>query len=177
MLAIVALTVFSLLRRFRPAAESVATPQQQRTQNAFDDHHRDRRVGDTLTDYLLVPRVIMEWLFPVITVFAFYLFIRGHDMPGGGFAAGITLSIGLILQYMASGARRVEARLVVRPLRWIGLGLLVAIATGPVPWLFKYPFLTRGSSIWTRRCLAGVRWRPLSCSTLVVFLLSSAPPH
>ncbi|RYD57229.1 MAG: monovalent cation/H+ antiporter subunit A [Sphingomonadales bacterium] len=141
-LAIVAVTVFALLRRFRPAAESVAPPQQQRIQNAFDDVKDDRRVGDTLRDYMLVPRVIMQWLFPVTFVLALYLFIRGHDMPGGGFAAGITLSIGLILQYMAMGARQVESRLRVRPIRWIGSGLLIATGTGAGAWLFGYPFLT-----------------------------------
>src|SRR5690606_842454 len=36
-LAIVGLTVYALLRRFRPAEESVYTPEQQRMQNAFDD--------------------------------------------------------------------------------------------------------------------------------------------
>ncbi|WP_157073807.1 monovalent cation/H+ antiporter subunit A [Sphingomonas soli] len=141
-LAIVAITVFALLRRFRPAADSVAPPLQQRQQNAFDDVREDRRVGDTLRDYMLVPRVIMQWLFPVTLLLALYLFIRGHDMPGGGFAAGITLSIGLILQYMAMGARQVESRLRVRPIRWIGTGLLIATATGAGAWLFGYPFLT-----------------------------------
>ncbi|RYY29366.1 MAG: monovalent cation/H+ antiporter subunit A [Sphingomonadales bacterium] len=141
-LAIVSVTVFALLRRFRPAAESVAPPPQQRLQNAFDDVQDDRRVGDTLRDYMLVPRVIMQWLFPVTLVLALYLFVRGHDMPGGGFAAGITLSIGLILQYMAMGARQVESRLRVRPIRWIGTGLLIATATGAGAWMFGYPFLT-----------------------------------
>jgi multicomponent K+:H+ antiporter subunit A len=140
--AIVALTVFSLLRRFRPARESVRSPDQQRFQDAFDEAQDGRKLGDTLSDYLLVPRVIMEWLFPVIIVLAVYLLIRGHDLPGGGFAAGITLSIALILQYIASGTRSVEARLVVRPLPWIGVGLLISVATGAGAWWFGYPFLT-----------------------------------
>jgi multicomponent K+:H+ antiporter subunit A len=141
-LAIVGLTVFALLRRFRPAPESLSAPEQQLRQNANDDASSSRNVGDTLTDYLLVPRVIMEWLFPVILVFAVYLWIRGHDLPGGGFAAGITLSIALIIQYMASGTRRVEARLRVEPIRWIGYGLLLAIMVGAGAWLFDRPFLT-----------------------------------
>jgi len=141
-LAIVGLTVFSLLRRFRPAQESVRTPVQQRLQHAFDQRQEGRRPGDTLTDYLQVPRVVMEWLFPVITVFALYLLIRGHDLPGGGFAAGITMSIALILQYMASGTRSVENRLRIRPLTWMGVGLLVAVGTGIGASVFGYPFLT-----------------------------------
>lgn len=141
-LAIVSLTIFSLLRRFRPAPESLPSPKQQRIQAEFDDREADRRVGDTLAESLLVPRVIMEWLFPVILVLAAYLLIRGHDLPGGGFAAGVTMSIALILQYMAMGTRKVEARLRVRPLNWIGLGLLLAVATGAGAMLLGYPFLT-----------------------------------
>ncbi|MCK9541177.1 MAG: monovalent cation/H+ antiporter subunit A [Novosphingobium sp.] len=141
-LAIVALTVFSLLRRFRPAAESIEPPDQQKVQNAYDDAREDRERGDTARHYLLVPRVIMEWLFPVILTCALYLLVRGHDLPGGGFAGGVTASIAIILLYMASGTRAVEARLNVQPIRWISAGLLLASFTGLAAWLFGYPFLT-----------------------------------
>ena len=141
-LAVVALTVFSLLRRFRPARESVASPTQQRLQNEFDEEKEGRSVGDTLTDYIFIPRIIMEWLFPVILVLALYLLIRGHDLPGGGFAAGVTMSIALILQYIAAGTRSVEARIKVQPLTWAGAGLLIAALTGSGAFLFGYPFLT-----------------------------------
>ena len=62
-------------------------------------------------------------------VLAVYLFLRGHDLPGGGFVAGLTLSIALILQYMVGGTRWVEDRLR-DPARCAGsaLGLLLAIA-------------------------------------------------
>ncbi len=110
-LCIVALTVFSLLRRFRPATESLEQPEQQRIQNAFDDDHPDRKKGDSIAEYLLVPSVIMRWMFPVIGMLTAFLFFRGHDLPGGGFAAGIAMSIAFILQYMAGGTRWVEERL------------------------------------------------------------------
>jgi multicomponent K+:H+ antiporter subunit A len=141
-LAIVGLTVISLLRRFRPAVESTRMPKQQRVQNAFDHQAEGRQVGDTVADYLIIPGIIMQWLFPVILVFAIYLLIRGHDLPGGGFAAGVTMSIALILQYIALGTRGVEARLRVRPIAWVGAGLLLAVFTGLGAWLFGYPFLT-----------------------------------
>ncbi|MCJ8142396.1 monovalent cation/H+ antiporter subunit A [Ancylobacter sp. A5.8] len=141
-LCLVALTVFALLRRFRPAEESIETPAQQRYQDAFDDAEPDRAPGETIRDYLLIPRLIMLWLFPVIGTFAVYLFMRGHDLPGGGFAAGITLSIGFVVQYMASGTRWVEDHLRVLPLRWMGLGLLTSAFTGMGSWWFGYPFLT-----------------------------------
>lgn len=141
-LAIVALTVFALLRRFRPAVESIAAPTQQQIQKEFDEAQPDREIGDTVSDYLAVPRIIMHWLFPVIMAFAIYLFMRGHDLPGGGFAGGVTMAIGFILQYVASGTRWVESHLTVLPLRWMGFGILAAMATGIGSWFFGYPFLT-----------------------------------
>src|SRR5690606_11675419 len=68
-LAIVALTVFALLRRFRPAEDSVESPEQQRIQRSIEEAQPDRSPGETVSDYLLVPAVIMQWLFPVIIVF------------------------------------------------------------------------------------------------------------
>ena len=141
-LAIVALTVFTLLRRFRPAPESMELPAQQQRQNAFDDAREDRERGDTVAQYLFVPSVIMQWLFPVVLTLALYLLARGHDLPGGGFAAGVTASIAIIILYMAGGTRWVEAQLNVQPVRWISVGLMLAIATGAAAWIFGHPFLT-----------------------------------
>jgi multicomponent K+:H+ antiporter subunit A len=145
-LAIVALTVFALLRRFRPAPDSIQRPEQQRIQTSFDEARPDRKPGDTVSEYLLVPSVIMQWLFPVIIVFATYLFLRGHDLPGGGFVAGIAMAAAFILQYMAAGTRSVETRLRVLPVKWMGVGLLLAAAAGAGAWLFGYPFLTSHSA-------------------------------
>ena len=141
-LGIVALTVFSALRRFRPARESIAKPEQQRIQNEIDDRAPDRSQGDTVNEYLLIPSVIMNWMFPVIIVLAVHLFLRGHDQPGGGFAAGIAMSIGFILQYMAGGTRWVEDRLRILPVRWIGSGLLLALLVGVAAQVVGYPFMT-----------------------------------
>ena len=84
----------------------------------------------------------MEWLFPAMLMFAIYLWIRGHDMPGGGFSAGLTLSLAFLLQYLAGGTRWAEDRIRILPLRWMGAGLLTAALTGIGAWAFGYPFLT-----------------------------------
>ncbi len=141
-LGIVGLTVFALLRRFRPARESADVPEQQRIQRAFDDRETDRKPGDTLRDYMYVPSVIMRWMFPATIVISAYLFLRGHDLPGGGFAAGVALAIGFLLQYLGADARWVEDRLRILPIRWIGFGLLIAAATGIGSWMFGFPFMT-----------------------------------
>ncbi|MNQ33802.1 Na(+)/H(+) antiporter subunit A [compost metagenome] len=141
-LGIVGLTIWALLRRFRPASDSLGHTEQKRIQDDSDDRRENRKLGDTLSETMLIPRVVMRWLFPFIVLLALHLFLRGHDLPGGGFAAGVTLSIAFILQYMASGARWVEERLEIRPLVWIGGGLLIAALSGVASWLFGYPLLT-----------------------------------
>ncbi len=141
-LGAVGLTVYALLRRFRPAAESIDLPEQQRWQDAYDDAREDRSKGDTVADYMMVASMVMRALFPVIAMLAVYLFMRGHDLPGGGFVAGLTMALAFIVQYMAGGTLWVEARLRILPVRWIGTGLLIAAATGAGAWLFGRPFLT-----------------------------------
>jgi len=141
-LGVVAIAVYALLRRFRPALESIDIPIQQRVQNAYDIDHPERQMGDTIADYLLVPSVIMRMLFPVIATMAVFLLLRGHDLPGGGFVAGLTMAVGIILQYMAGGATWIETRLRISPVRWMAMGLLFATATGAGAWLVGYPFLT-----------------------------------
>ncbi len=84
----------------------------------------------------------MRWMFPGISVLALYLLLRGHNLPGGGFAAGITMAAGIILQYMAGGTRWAEDHLPIRPLSWMMAGLLLAAGTGVGSWLFGHPFLT-----------------------------------
>ena len=81
----------------------------------------------------------------IIIVFAAYLFLRGHDAPGGGFAAGVAMAAGFILQYMAAGTTWIEDRLSVRPVTWMGVGLLVALGVGAGAFLFGEPFLTSHS--------------------------------
>jgi multicomponent K+:H+ antiporter subunit A len=130
-LGVVGLAVFALLRRFRPAPESTEPPPQQKEQSAA-----------SAAEDLLVPAIIMRLMFPAMALLAVYLLLRGHNLPGGGFVAGLTLATGVILQYMAGGTRWAESRLAIRPVRWIGVGLLLAAATGAGSLLFDHPFLT-----------------------------------
>ena len=91
---------------------------------------------------MAIPALMMAMLFPVIGAAAVFLLLRGHDLPGGGFVAGITMAVAFILQYMARGTIWVEARLRVLPVRWMGIGLLLAVSVGAAAWLFGRPFLS-----------------------------------
>jgi multicomponent K+:H+ antiporter subunit A len=126
-----AVAVYSLLRRFRPAPESLSLPPQQRRHDAR-----------ALASDMLLPAVMMRALLAPIAVLAVYFLFRGHNLPGGGFVAGLTMAAAIILQYMALGTHYVESRVPVRPVRLMGLGLVIAGGTGAGSWLFAHPFLT-----------------------------------
>ncbi|WP_382153339.1 monovalent cation/H+ antiporter subunit A [Hydrogenophaga sp. ANAO-22] len=143
-LGIVALTVYALLRRFRPAPESTELPPQQLALPADLDTDlvNPQLAEDTAQGYLMVPAVLVRLLLPIAAVIAVYLFMRGHNEPGGGFVAGLVLSTAFILQYIVSGTQWVEANMQLMPQRWIAAGLLTATATGLGSFWFGYPFLT-----------------------------------
>jgi multicomponent K+:H+ antiporter subunit A len=143
-LGVVALTVYALLRRFRPAIESMALPIQQRLQPAdgSSDLLNPRRATDTAVGYLMVPAVLVRLLLPLSGLVSVYFFMRGHNQPGGGFVAGLVMSVALLLQFIVSGTEWVEEHLRIYPRRWIAVGLLLALATGGGAVVLGYPFLT-----------------------------------
>ena len=55
-----------------------------------------------------------------------YIFLRGHNVPGGGFVAGLVIAIALLMQYMASGFAWTQARKRIDYHAMIGWGVLIA---------------------------------------------------
>ena len=143
-LGAVALTVYALLRRFRPSKESMQLPAQQRqlAPDVATDLVNPRQASDTALGFMMVPAVLVRLLLPIALVVSFYLFMRGHNQPGGGFVAGLVMSVAFILQYMVAGTQWVEAQMSLRPMRWMGFGLLSATLTGLGALFVGYPFLT-----------------------------------
>ncbi len=143
-LSIVALTVYALLRRFRPPREVIQLPPQQRAIPAdlVTDLINPRTAQDTALGYMMVPATLVRLLMPVAAVISAYIFMRGHNQPGGGFVAGLVLSVAFITQYIVAGTHWVEAHLQLRVVRWIGVGLLLALATGVGSFWWGFPFMT-----------------------------------
>lgn len=81
-------------------------------------------------------------LFPLALVVAAFVFLRGHNEPGGGFVAGLIVAIALIMQYVASGYNWAAARMRLDSQVLIGTGVLIAGLTGVVSLIFGWPFLT-----------------------------------
>ncbi len=118
-LALVALTVYALLRRFRPAPEVMTLPpQQQAAPEGPADGSGQPATGATIRrwDTSSSRPCWCACMLPVSGVVASFFFLRGHNAPGGGFVAGLVMSIGLLLQYIVvrdgvgRGARAARAR-------------------------------------------------------------------
>ncbi len=90
----------------------------------------------------LLLAVVSQALLPLALMVSVYIFFRGHNLPGGGFVAGLITAVAMILQYVAQGVDWVKPRLKVEYSTLIALGILCASATGLASWLFNKPFLT-----------------------------------
>ena len=85
---------------------------------------------------------IAQSVLPLALLVAVFIFLRGHNMPGGGFIAGLVTAVALILQYVAQGVGWMKARLRIIYPRLIACGVLISTLTGMASWLFDRPFLT-----------------------------------
>lgn len=88
--------------------------------------------------------VVTRLMLPLTLMVAAYIFLRGHNMPGGGFVAALIVSIALIMQYMASGFVWANKQVRTDYHALIGGGGLIAAATGIAAMVFDLPFLTSG---------------------------------
>jgi len=142
-LCVAALAVYKLLRRFRPAPESVGLP----AVNVEDDKRSPslRQPSGSPSEAMLVPTVLARLLLPMAGMVSVFFLLRGHNAPGGGFVAGLIMATAFIVQYLVSGTVWVESRLRIRPNYWIATGLLLAAGTGVGSWLASRSFLT---SMW-----------------------------
>jgi NADH:ubiquinone oxidoreductase subunit 5 (subunit L)/multisubunit Na+/H+ antiporter MnhA subunit/multisubunit Na+/H+ antiporter MnhB subunit len=86
-------------------------------------------------------RAVATLLFFLINIFALYLLWRGHNLPGGGFIAGVGTGMSFILLALAFGVERAQQVLRVDPVRIAAAGLIVAFATASAPLLLGAPFL------------------------------------
>jgi multicomponent K+:H+ antiporter subunit A len=98
------------------------------------DRSRDR--------HPLMMVVATRVMLPIALMVGVYIFLRGHNQPGGGFVAGLIFSIALLMQYMASGFAWTTRRQKFEYHALIGFGVVIAGLTGVGSWLAGRPFLT-----------------------------------
>lgn len=140
-LGIAGLTVYALLRRFRPPANMVENLDKRKAFLTPDI--RLIQSGRTLPDGTMrVPNILGRLMLSTITLISIYFFLRGHNLPGGGFIGGLIFAIGVMATYIISGIRWVENTSRINPQHLLAAGLLLAAAAGFLPMFQGKPFLT-----------------------------------
>jgi len=129
-LGIAGLVIFALMEAL------LVGPASRRLKNWQFDTLRSRDRHPTMM--VVVTRVMM----PIAFMVGIYIFLRGHNQPGGGFVAGLVVSIALLMQYMASGFVWAQSRQRTEYHKLIGIGILIAGLTGAGSWMAGRPFLT-----------------------------------
>jgi multicomponent K+:H+ antiporter subunit A len=104
-------------------------------------HPRARESGDRHPMMLVVATRL---LLPMAMMVGVFIYLRGHNLPGGGFVAGLVFAIAYLMQYMASGYDFSHARQRYDHHALIGWGVLIAALAGVGAWAFGLPFLTSG---------------------------------
>lgn len=90
----------------------------------------------------LMLAMVSQSLLPLALLVSVYIFLRGHNLPGGGFIAGLITSVAIIQQYVANGVLWIKPRIKVDYQWLIASGILMATATGLGSWIFDKPFLS-----------------------------------
>lgn len=125
------------------------------------------QAGDSHPMMMVVATRVMM---PLALMVAAYIFFRGHNLPGGGFIAGLIAAIAIIMQYMASGFAWATERQRYPYHAIIGSGVLIAAATGLGSWFSGTPFLTSAFGYIHWAPLEEFEWATAALFDLGVFL-------
>lgn len=83
----------------------------------------------------IIFEVVTRLVFHSMIIFSLYLLLAGHNLPGGGFAGGLTAGLALTIRYLAGGRFELSEATPVSAGTLLGIGLAVAAASGAVPLL------------------------------------------
>jgi multicomponent Na+:H+ antiporter subunit B len=87
-------------------------------------------------------QITVDWLQPLLLLFSFFLLLRGHNDPGGGFSGGLVGGSAFILAALARGTDHVRAQLPCSAGALVRLGLVFGFLAGLLPLLFGQPAFT-----------------------------------
>lgn len=82
-------------------------------------------------------------LLPIGFVFAIVLLAKGHNDPGGGFVAGLSLAVTAMLSLVAFGSSRWNSRLEASFTGAAVVGFGMMLMTGTLGWIVDRPFMTQ----------------------------------
>jgi multicomponent Na+:H+ antiporter subunit B len=90
----------------------------------------------------IILQTASNYLLPLLLLFSFFILLRGHYLPGGGFVGGLVASIAFVLHAFANGLDKTRTLLRLHPAYFMPAGLAIALLSGLAPMLNALPFMT-----------------------------------
>lgn len=90
----------------------------------------------------LVIKEASRFLVTVLALYSVFLFLRGHNSPGGGFIGGLVAASAWALLGVAFDPIVIRRLLPLSPRVIRALGLFTMIFSGMLGWFYSEPFLT-----------------------------------
>ncbi|AXI10796.1 Na(+)/H(+) antiporter subunit B [Oceanobacillus sp. 143] len=91
----------------------------------------------------VILRTVARVVVYIILTLAVYLFLAGHNNPGGGFIGGLVLSTAFVLLFIVFDIETIQKALPFDFKKVAALGALLAVGTGFGSFLFDVSFLTQ----------------------------------
>ena len=111
----------------------------------------------------LIFRTTAPYLTSLMILFSFFILLRGHNEPGGGFIAGLVAASAFAIYGVACGVPPVRRALYFHPMSIAGTGLFLGTLTGLASLFFGVPYFT---GLWFDLNLLGYEF---SLSTPLIF--------
>lgn len=91
----------------------------------------------------VILRTVTKIVVFIILTFGVYLFLSGHNTPGGGFIGGLVLASAIVLLYLSHDIETVQKSLPLDFKLVAASGVLLATGTGIGSLLFGAPFMSQ----------------------------------
>lgn len=90
----------------------------------------------------LILRTVSRFLLSVMLIFSWWVLLRGHNSPGGGFIAGLITICAFAIYLLAYGITALQKQLYFSVRTWLLFGVFCIFSSGLLPMAFGKPFLT-----------------------------------
>ena len=90
----------------------------------------------------IILRKASNYLLPLLLLFSFFMLMRGHYLPGGGFVGGLIAAIAFVLHAFANGLDVTKKLLKIHPGFIMPAGLSISLISALAPVIDNLPFMT-----------------------------------
>jgi multisubunit Na+/H+ antiporter MnhB subunit len=116
-------------------------------------------------------RTIVQTSLYIVKLLAFWIYLRGHQEPGGGFVAGLIASAAIVLQGLAFGVKEANRFFPFPGHIILATGLTLSISTVIGPMLFGHAFMDHTFGYLYPPIIGKSEWATAALFDLGVFLV------